>query len=57
MVEELDNIAYELFGVSYYELGQFGKWEVDDLYRQNKKDGRLQKGVSEDSSRKVPQRK
>jgi hypothetical protein len=57
MVEELDNIAYELFGVSYYELGLFGKWEVEDLYNQRKKDGRFQKGLSEDSGRKVPPRK
>ena len=33
---ELDNVAQELFGVYYNDLGLFAKWEVEDYIKENK---------------------
>jgi|TARA_S200002703_G_scaffold53901_1_gene46571 hypothetical protein len=38
MSKQLNKIAQEIFGVNYYELGTFGKWEVEDKLKSKKDD-------------------
>lgn len=35
-IKNLNDIAHELFGVTYHQLGLFGKWEVEDEYYKRK---------------------